>query len=492
VAKNGDLVVLCSGWRNNKTPWTLLPVAVARSGDNGRTWTHHTEFPLPGEGWNDFVPFGDIIIGSHGTLHASCYARKTDDNRERFTSWFLSSYDDGNTWEIVSIIGPNNNETTILHLGGKNWLAGGRRNPPPDGASPDEPNRVVDLFYSNDNGASWQGPRQFTNDSQHPGHLLLLDDGRILFTYGNRSNAEGGRGVLAKLSNDGGKTWSPPVRIAHLGGDLGYPSSIQRADGKIVTAYYSSGVENHQRYHMGAAIWEVPERIGSQALILESIHEPQTGQEAGVQISIPQGISPGTTIHNQTHGPSNNANSKGVSENLPVEEKKYLIGDFAQGGVVFWVDETGQHGLVCAKTDQGTGAKWFPDPRGYRSAKASDHYLLAGSKNTERIIAAQEAMGDDDATYAARICSDLQITEGGKTYAGWHLPSIRELNQMYIHRTTINTVATAKGGTAFAGVNYWSSTQCTGEQAWTRNFGNGLQKYYSKGFRYRVRAIRAF
>ena len=30
-------------------------------------------------------------------------------------------------------------------------------------------------------------------------------------------------------------------------------------NGKIVTAYYSKAVENHDRYHMGVAIWEVPE-----------------------------------------------------------------------------------------------------------------------------------------------------------------------------------------------------------------------------------------
>ena len=36
------------------------------------------------------------------------------------------------------------------------------------------------------------------------------------------------------------------------------PSSVQRADGKIVTVYYAKRVENHDRYHMGAAIWEAP------------------------------------------------------------------------------------------------------------------------------------------------------------------------------------------------------------------------------------------
>jgi hypothetical protein len=33
---------------------------------------------------------------------------------------------------------------------------------------------------------------------------------------------------------------------------------VQRADGKIVTAYYAKRVLNHERYHMGVAIWEAP------------------------------------------------------------------------------------------------------------------------------------------------------------------------------------------------------------------------------------------
>ena len=64
---------------------------------------------------------------------------------------------------------------------------------------------------------------------------------------------------MAKLSADEGKTWSAPLRLANtLSGDCGYPSSVQRADGKIVTAWYSKASVNHDRYHMGIAIWEAP------------------------------------------------------------------------------------------------------------------------------------------------------------------------------------------------------------------------------------------
>ena len=35
---------------------------------------------------------------------------------------------------------------------------------------------------------------------------------------------------------------------------------VQRPDGKIVTAYYAKSVTNHERDHMGVAIWEAPAR----------------------------------------------------------------------------------------------------------------------------------------------------------------------------------------------------------------------------------------
>jgi hypothetical protein len=35
--------------------------------------------------------------------------------------------------------------------------------------------------------------------------------------------------------------------------------------------------------------------------------------------------------------------------NMRENTKTYKVGDFAHGGIVFWVDETGQHGLVSAK-----------------------------------------------------------------------------------------------------------------------------------------------
>jgi hypothetical protein len=168
----------------------------------------------------------------------------------------------------------------------------------------------------------------------------------------------------------------------------------------------------------------------------------------------------------------------------------YSIGDFAQGGIVFWLDETGQHGLACAKQDQSTEVRWYAGTYGYTQAKGDGPF--AGEANTAIIIAAQVAIGDDGLTYAARICNELQITEGGKTYGNWYLPSKEELNLMYQNKAIINSTAAANGGTTFDPVVYWSSTEHDNYCPWIQFFYGGSQYYTGKSDTIGVRAVRAF
>lgn len=169
----------------------------------------------------------------------------------------------------------------------------------------------------------------------------------------------------------------------------------------------------------------------------------------------------------------------------------YSVGDFAQGGIVFWVDETGQHGLVAAKEDQSTtGVRWYAGTYGNTQAKGDGPY--AGEANTSIIIAAQVAIGDDGSTYAARFCNELQVTEGGKTYGDWYLPSKEELNLMYQNKTTIDATAGANAGSGFASAFYWSSTEPNLTNAWSQAFGSGGQVNDDKDDTGRVRAVRAF
>ncbi len=168
----------------------------------------------------------------------------------------------------------------------------------------------------------------------------------------------------------------------------------------------------------------------------------------------------------------------------------FSVGDFAQGGIVFWVDETGQHGLVAAKEDQSTGVRWYAGTYGNTQAKGDGPF--SGEANTSIIIAAQVAIGDDGSTYAARICNELQVTEGGKTYGDWYLPSKKELNLMYQNKATIDATAGVNGGSGFASAYYWSSSESNSNYAWRQFFDDGYQFNGSKNFTYRVRAVRAF
>jgi len=154
--------------------------------------------------------------------------------------------DDGKTWTRTSIIGPKSNETTLLHLGGKRWLAAARET-------------ATDLFIYEDEGVTWGKPNRVTAENEINGHLAHLKDGRIVLAYGNRIKTGDQLGVQAIFSSDEGKTWGGPNRFAHTKTtDCGYPSTVQRADGKLVTAWYSGASEYHARYHMGVAIWDAP------------------------------------------------------------------------------------------------------------------------------------------------------------------------------------------------------------------------------------------
>lgn len=172
----------------------------------------------------------------------------------------------------------------------------------------------------------------------------------------------------------------------------------------------------------------------------------------------------------------------------------YSVGDFAKGGIVFWVDETRQHGLIAAKEDQSKGMRWHAGTDGHTQAKGDGPY--AGKANTSINIASQVAIGDDNGTYAARICNELKVTEDGKTYGDWYLPSLNELDQMFVNRSIINNTATSNdGSTFFAGSDakpYWSSTESSGPYSKSRYFSSNIVLGNGKANLGRVRCIRAF
>ena len=77
---------------------------------------------------------------------------------------------------------------------------------------------------------------------EYPGDVVRLQDGRLLLTFGHR---EPPHGVQGMLSRDEGRTWDGDRRLFLVGNatyDYGYPKSVQREDGTIVTVYYAENL----------------------------------------------------------------------------------------------------------------------------------------------------------------------------------------------------------------------------------------------------------
>jgi hypothetical protein len=100
------------------------------------------------------------------------------------------------------------------------------------------------------------------------------------------------------------------------------------------------------------------------------------------------------------------------------------------------------------------------------------------------LVAAITDLGSMDWNSAKTACDEL-ILNG---YSDWHLPSIEELNALYVNLKKI-------GVGDFTDQFYWNSTEDDDGYAWLQEFGNGEQHasdYNFKNGKYNVRAVRAF
>lgn len=115
----------------------------------------------------------------------------------------------------------------------------------------------IDLYESTDNGASFHyltRPVPSAGSGGNPPAMLKLQDGRLCLTYGYRAAPFG---IQARLSEDGGKSWSDAIHLRDDGAcsDLGYPRTIQRADGTLLTTYYFNENKDTERY-IAATLWK--------------------------------------------------------------------------------------------------------------------------------------------------------------------------------------------------------------------------------------------
>ena len=140
--------------------------------------------------------------------------------------------------------------------------------------------------------------------------------------------------------------------------------------------------------------------------------------------------------------------------------------------------------MVCALQDYPDRVEWDCDGTDLPSVPN-----VAWNNGNPVGLGAEIGDGEDNTTGILADCSSSPAAIAARSYgAEWFLPSINELNEIYINRATLEAVP---GFSAFSNY-YWSSTEYDFYDAWEQNFVNGTQGYLGKASTNSVRAVRAF
>jgi Neuraminidase (sialidase) len=201
-----------------------LGVWMIRSTDGGVTWSERYDALVNS-------PHGPIQLADGRLLYAG-----KDLWRPGERVGVCESTDDGQTWRWLADITPRDGDKhTEYHELHAVETDDGRivvqvRNHNANNS------RETLQCESKDGGKTWTKPAAIGVWGL-PSHLLKLRDGRLLMSYGHRRAPLGNQ---ARVSSDHGRTWSEPIVISGDGitGDLGYPSTVELADGTLLTVWY--------------------------------------------------------------------------------------------------------------------------------------------------------------------------------------------------------------------------------------------------------------
>lgn len=230
------------------------PARFYYSTDRGRRW--EGPFRLPLFGLRGLAPRTDYVVNGPADCALFLTAPKGDGKEGR--PLCVRTRDGGKSWSFEGWIAPEPEgfaimPSTVKLPNGELLTAIRRRGPG---------RQWLETYRSRDEGKSWvlEGEPAPNLGEGNPGSMILLRDGRVCLTYGCRAAPFG---IRARLSRDGGRTWGREILLRDDGGnrDVGYPRTVQRPDGKIVTVYYIWDRQTGPERYIGATIWD-PDRAG--------------------------------------------------------------------------------------------------------------------------------------------------------------------------------------------------------------------------------------
>ena len=246
---------------------TFCGVYVAQSTDGGHTWSDRWKvntLPFRTAAVRDGLtemPDGTWLMPLCGlrTRHGMPEVAEL----ESFTAFVVASTDRGRRWSYWGTMGHDPVgvrsywEPALLRLadGRQIGMLRGHHYPRLD---PVHLTGVGPLYFtmSEDDGASWSTPRR-TNLVGHPADLIQLADGRVLCTYGRRVDP---MGVYCAVSDDG-VMWDAANELtifeyrqpkAGQYFHIGYPTSVQLDNSRILTGYHYYNSEDTRQIVEGA------------------------------------------------------------------------------------------------------------------------------------------------------------------------------------------------------------------------------------------------
>ena len=229
---------------------------------------------------------------------------------------------------------------------------------------------------------------------------------------------------------------------------------------------------------------------------------PDTTKNTTFTIAI-KGLKQKTTYY--LRGYARNSKGVGYSTQITITtpaHSQYRFGDTLGGGIIFYIDTTGLHGLVCDTAN--LFYKSPPDSLGnftrvdsfpWSVSNRNNIYLNNGTaigteaSNTLSILVTFDSLNSPgyDTLNLPNIAASICRSSHNKD-TSWYLPSIDALNLMYKNLA-------ARGFGNFTAGNYWSSSDYLYNgrvYAWAQYFGNGNQYYFNQSLPLYVRAVKRF
>lgn len=317
---------------------------------------------------------------------------------------------------------------------------------------------VIQIDYTNNTTKMWVKPTLSTFDYSNPGTPNAIYNNSIAFDQISLTFRSGGQideiAVFKNktfLTSQGSVTDINTPHLTKYGGlvtseingslDLYGKISITAPDAPIIGTAIATSTQTSVSFAAPLSDGDSP--IINYTAIASPGGNIGTVSQAGSGTITVTGLNNGTA-YTFTVTATNSVGTSAASAASNSVTPALAIGDPYQGGIIFWLDGTGQHGLIAATTDQS--AKWLN---------------------------------------AVQLCNDLVL--GG--YSDWYLPSKDELNKLYLNKTAVGGFVTIGNSS-----HYWSSTEKSAgnRNAWNQHFSDGAQHDHSKNSTFYVRAVRAF